>query len=214
MSGVRTTRASWRVAAVLVGVLAIAGCTGGDEPDDTAASTAEAAPTNDAGPLWTSAELTDAVLSTDRARDAIASVEGELAYQEEPVPVRFDILAVDAGEQATVLRLRLHATTPADGDSTRTMNDYLSPERRSTDDIRGIALQVPAQNTRFQPTLTSLNSAPEVIGCLCSALSEYVNADTPFFFTATFPALDPATKTVDLELVGFPLVTGIPVTRT
>ena len=209
MSGILSARASWRVAATFVGVLSVAGCTGDDPPaEPTASATTEEVPTADAGPVWSLEELTDAVVSQDE--EVIASIEGELAYQEEPVRARFDVLAVDAGDAATVVRLRM--TTLGDGESVQTLDAYLSPDRSLAHDIRGIALQVPAQSTRLQPTLVAPNSDSDgTLGCLCSALPGSVDPAKPFLFTATFPPLDPATKTVDLELVGFPLVTGIPV---
>jgi hypothetical protein len=206
----RSARATWRVTAALVGVLVVAGCTGDDapsEPEATASASATAA--SDGGPEWTADELMEAVQS--REEKVLGSVEGDLAFQEEPVPVRFDVLGVAAGDEGTVLRLRM---THLGGSGVQAMPRYLNPDAMIENDIRNIALQVPEQSIRFEPTLATLDSDPdEVEQCLCSDLSQYVDPATPFLFTATFPALDPATRTVDVELNGFPLIEGIAVDR-
>jgi hypothetical protein len=198
-------RAPWHPVVVLATVLLVAGCTGDDPPSpvDT--------PSGDGGRTgWTAAELIEAV-SAQEDDEVLRSVEGELAYQEGPAPARFEVVDISADDQATTLVLRL--TYLGDG-SLQVLSTYLSPDVRLADDVRGLALQVPTENVRYQPTLAALSTDPEgTVECLCSDLSEHVDAATSFLFTATFPALDPATRTVDLELAGFPLIEDLPVDR-
>lgn len=206
---IAVTRTSWRVAAVVVAVLAVAGCTGSDEPVDPP-STATAEPTGDAagGEEWTVDELVDAVYASPE-QEPIASVDGELAYQTVPAPARAEVLEVSASEASTTVLFRLTYLGEAD---LTVGSSYLSLERVTNPDVRGIALQVPAENRRLRPTL-ALEDAPtgEEPVCMCSRIPMAVSPDGAMVFTATFPALDPGTETVDLEIVGFPLLTGVPV---
>ncbi|MBB2925252.1 hypothetical protein [Cellulomonas cellasea] len=214
MTGIRQARrprparrARWHAAVVLAAVLLVAGCTG----DDTPAPVDGDAETSDGGGRdWTATELIEAV-SAQEDDEVLRSVEGELAHQTAPTPARFEVVDISADDQATVLVLRL--TYLGDGD-VQVPGTYLSPDVRLVDDVRGLALQVPTENIRYQPTLAALNTDPGgTVECLCSDLSEQVDAAAPFLFTASFPALDPATRTVDLELAGFPLIEDLPVDR-
>ncbi|MGW6129074.1 hypothetical protein ACWFNE_03515 [Cellulomonas sp. NPDC055163] len=198
-------RAPWHAVVVLTSVLLVAGCTGDDtpSPDDTTSSDGSSSD-------WTATELIEAV-SAQEDDEVLRSVEGELAYQQVPAPARFEVVDIAADDQATTLVLRL--TYLGDGDL-QVASTYLSPDVRLADDVRGLALQVPTENIRYQPTLAASSTDPEgTVECLCSDLSELVDGATPFLFTATFPALDPATRTVDLELAGFPLIEDLPVDR-
>ncbi|WP_258725071.1 hypothetical protein [Cellulomonas sp. NS3] len=195
-------RAPWHAVVVLASVLLVAGCTGDDAPSPVDTPSGE--------PDWTATELIEAV-SAQEDDEVLRSVEGELAYQDVPTPARFEVVDISADDQATTLVLRL--TYLGDGDL-QVSSTYLSPDVRLAHDVRGLALQVPAESIRYQPTLAALSTAPEeTVECLCSDLSEQVDAATPFLFTATFPALDPATRSVDLELAGFPLIEDLPVDR-
>jgi hypothetical protein len=209
VTGIRQTRpagaarhAPWHPVVVLASVLLVAGCTGGDTPSPVDTPSGE--------PDWTATELIEAVVAQEDD-EVLRSVEGELAYQPVPTPARFEVVDISADDQATTLVLRL--TYLGDGDL-QVLSTYLSPDVRLADDVRGLALQVPTENIRYQPTLAALSTTPEeTVECLCSDLSEHVDAATPFLFTATFPALDPATRAVDLELPGFPLIEELPVDR-
>ncbi|WP_141372089.1 hypothetical protein [Cellulomonas cellasea] len=192
---------------VLATVLLVSGCTGDDtpSPDDTPSVDSDAE-TSD----WTATELIEAV-SAQEDDEVLRSVEGELAYQTVPTPTRFDVVDISADDQATTLVLRL--TYLGDG-TLQVPGTYLSPDVRLADDVRGLALQVPTEDIRYQPTLAALSTDPGgTVECLCSDLSEQVDAAVPFLFTASFPALDPATRAVDLELAGFPLIEELPVDR-
>ncbi len=194
---------------VLATVLLVGGCTGDDTPSPVDTS-GDGRDEDGGGSGWTATELIEAV-SAQEDDEVLRSVEGELAYQTVPAPTRFEVVDVSADDQATTLLLRL--TYLGDGDL-QVVPTYLSPDVRLVHDVRGLALQVPTENIRYQPTLAALDAAPgETVECLCSDLSEHVDAATPFLFTATFPALDPATRTVDLELAGFPLIEDLPVDR-
>jgi hypothetical protein len=195
-------RAPWRAAVVLATVLLVAGCTGDDTPSPVDTPSGE--------PDWTATELIEAVVAQEDD-EVLRSVEGELAYQQAPTPARFEVVDISADDQATTLVLRL---TYLGDENRQVQSTYLSPDVRLVHDVRGLALQVPTENIRYQPTLAALSTAPEeTVECLCSDLSEHVDAATPFLFTATFPALDPATRAVDLELPGFPLIEELPVDR-
>ncbi|MFS0699709.1 hypothetical protein AB6N24_07015 [Cellulomonas sp. 179-A 4D5 NHS] len=194
---------------VLATVLLVGGCTGGDTPSPVDTS-GDSRTEDGGGSDWTATELIEAV-SAQEDDEVLRSVEGELAHQTVPTPARFEVVDVSADDQATTLLLRL--TYLGDG-ALQVPSTYLSPDVRLVRDVRGLALQVPTENIRYQPTLAALTTNPEeTVECLCSDLSEHVDAATPFLFTATFPALDPATRAVDLELAGFPLVEDLPVDR-
>jgi hypothetical protein len=197
-------RAPWHAVVVLATVLLVGGCTGDDTPAPVDTSSSDGS-----GSDWTATELIEAV-SAQEDDEVLRSVEGELAYQEVPAPARFEVVDISADDQATTLVLRL--TYLGDGDL-QVQSTYLSPDVRLAHDVRGLALQVPTESIRYQPTLAALSTDPGTVGCLCSDLSEQVDAATPFLFTAMFPALDPATRTVDLELAGFPLIEDLPVDR-
>lgn len=212
MTGIRRARgagparrAPWHAVLVLAAVL-VAGCTGDDTPAPVDTPSGE----DGGGSGWTAAELIEAV-SAQEDDEVLRSVEGDLAHQDVPTPTRFEVVDIAADDQATTLVLRL--TYLGDGDQ-EVRSTYLSPDVRLAQDVRGLALQVPTQDVRYQPTLAALTTAPEEpVGCLCSDLPEHVDPAAPLLFTATFPALDPATREVDLELAGFPLIEGLPVDR-
>lgn len=216
MTGIRQARRArparrspWRAGVVLATVLLVGGCTGDDTPSPVDTS-GDSRTEDDGGSDWTATELIEAV-SAQEDDEVLRSVEGELAHQTVPTPTRFEVVDVSADDQATTLVLRL--TYLGDG-TLQVPSTYLSPDVRLVRDVRGLALQVPTENIRYQPTLAALTTNPEeTVECLCSDLSEHLDAATPFLFTATFPALDPATRTVDLELAGFPLVEDLPVDR-
>lgn len=202
----RARRAPWHAVVVLATALLVGGCTGDDTPSPVDSPSGDS---NAESSGWTATELIEAV-SGQEDDEVLRSVEGELAHQAVPTPARFEVVDITADDGATTLTLRL--TYLGDGDQ-QVVGTYLSPDVRLADDVRGLALQVPAEGVRYQPTLAALSTAPETVECLCSDLSEHLDADAPFLFTATFPALDPATRTVDLELAGFPLVEDLPVDR-
>ena len=206
----RVVRGSWGAVVVLVGVLAVAGCSGEDDPVDPPA-TQSAEPTGETGPEWTADELVEAVYARPDA-EAIASTDGEIAYQEVPAPARLDVLEVTANDVSSTVVYRL--TYLGDADLT-VGSSYLSPERAANPDARGIALQVPEENRRLRPYLavdddTTTGAEPT---CMCSRLPMKMFPDKPMLQTATFPPLGEGSTTVDFEVLGFPLLTDVPVTR-
>lgn len=195
---------------VIVGALALAGCTGGGDPVDPTEAAVDPTATSDPAPEWTADELVEAVFARPE-QEPLGSVEGELAYQDVPAPARADVLEVTAGEASTTVLLRLTYLGETD---LVVDSSYLSPERTSHPDVRGLALQVPSENRRLRPDLTVEDANPELEPlCLCSQIPMKVFPDQSMVFTATFLPLEPETTSVDLEIVGFPLIEGIPVAR-
>jgi hypothetical protein len=208
----RDVRRARRTVAALLAVLAVAGCTSADDPvDPPSTPTSTAGPTGDAAPEWTADELVEAVHARPE-EEAIASADGEVAYQEVAAPARAEVLEVRAGDASTTVVYRL--TYLGDGDLD-VGSSYFSPERAANPDARGLALQLPEENRRLRPYLavdddTTTGAEPT---CMCTRLPMRMFHGRPMLQTATFPALGAATTTVDLEMLGFPLLAGIPVTR-
>jgi hypothetical protein len=190
---------------LLVLPLALAGCSGGD--DDTPARTADptSSPTAEAS---AADELTARILEGDEAPAVLASASGELPLTTGgSAPVTVEVLEVRAAEQSTLLRWRLRSGS---GQRENVYTSALSLPSRF--DTRGIALVDPAGAQRLQPYTYVPQAGQAAILCACSELPATVGTTGTLMY-ALYPPLDPAARTVDVQVPGLPAVEGVRVTR-
>lgn len=198
-------------AALLIGaVLAVGGCTSDEKPDPDR-STGATETSEASGPEWSTSELSAAVFEEE---DVLTTVDGEIVDQEQPASARVEVLELSATDLGTFVRFRY--TYTGEG-KLLTGTEYLSPDRIGwTYDVRDIALRLPEDNLRLRPTIAVPDANPDDrygTRCLCSTLTGQALGGTPMTWTATFPPLDADVETVDLEIVGFPIVEKLAVDR-
>lgn len=206
-----TRRAAVALAAAL---LALAGCSGSaapspsESPDGGSAADATAAPLTpqevteqvfaSAAEVWDVVPLAE---STGQVPDAGTGVE----------PARVEVVGVTVGPSSTELVFRLFTEAPEEVSVHATAFNQASP---LTFDIRDVAIEEGALERRHLPLLGSREDVKlaDSSFCVCSALPKTVDADG-VLLSATYPALDPATAAVTVDVPGFEPMPDVPVTR-
>jgi len=199
-----------RAAAVVVGLLVLAGCTGGDEPDEGAPQT----PTADATQApdgWTRAELATAVFEGDiGTAEVLGRADGQVVGPSTSFPATVEVTAVEAGTSSTLVRFTLRNVD--DSDPLLPLEGFNS-RTPMTRDVRDIALVDADANVRLQPFLAVPQSGDRTESfCTCAAAPLQMSQEGQLL-SATFPPLDAGTTTVSLELPNFPVIEGLPVSR-
>jgi hypothetical protein len=184
----------------LAAVLALSGCSGDDDGAPRAAGSASPQPT--AGPAE---QLTAEVLEAADAPDPLATGSGTLPGTGAAVTV--DVLEVKAGPDTTLLRWQLRSS---DGSTVETYTSALSRPNRF--DIRAVALVDEQGGQRLQPFTFVPQKRDEDVLCACSELPNSVGAAGVTLY-ALYPALDPATTSVDVVVPGLPTLEDVEVSR-
>ncbi|MGN8246573.1 hypothetical protein ACTHAM_000237 [Cellulomonas soli] len=195
------------VAALLAGVLVLAGCTGDDEPDPTASASAAAPePARD----WSRAEIEELVFEGDLGTSTVlGSAEGQVPDLVDVLPARIDVTKVEADEASTVVwftLVNLQDTDPLL--DLAAFNEW----RPLATDIRDVAMVDPVAEQRYQPYVGWTSADEDNSLCACASAPLHMST-VGQLLSATFPALDPTTGTISLEVPGFPAIEGLPVTR-
>ena len=199
-----------RISAVVLAVVLLGGCTGGDDSDPVS-PTSPAASGEAGGDSWTAAELARVTLDVEADEDdVLGEVEGGL-YQVNggDIPARIAVTEVMADEYGTTLRFVLRTL---DGGDVRFDPYPFNKAKPLTFDIRDLALVDPVAETRLQPFLGT--NDPESPGILCTCSRHpTVLSGVGVELAATFPPRDASTQDVVLEFPGFPALERMPVTR-
>lgn len=212
MSRSARTTCSLVVASVLLG-----GCTaGGDDPEDVGnagtsdapGASAGAAPVGSEEPdALTSEEISAQVLDQGEAfgdREPLATVQAEVPLSPADAVLTLDIVEVVASSTGTVLTMRVSAPQPVTAvRETFSAQRFVNPEY--IDDIDLV-------DAGAQETLRPIAAAEGGRWCQCSVIPSSISS-VPTPLSATFPALDEATSTVDVRFGSFPVVEDVPVTR-
>ncbi|QTE29961.1 hypothetical protein [Pengzhenrongella sicca] len=202
-------------AAFAVVVLAgLAACSSDDPAPDPATSAASSDPdptATDADPAWTGASLATALFDAPIAAAPLATVTGALASDTTPIPATIEVTQVRASADSTLVTFTLKNVD----DSDPTVNPKaFNADQPGTFDIRGITLIDAVAKQRLQPYVGRPVDDLEVGLPLCACSDAPLQMSTEGqLLSAIFPPLDEGTKTVTLELVGFPLLEDLPVSR-
>lgn len=193
-----------RLALVLVSSLvALTGCTSnGDSASGNPAAEPSADPAGSAA-----AALTAEVLEGDEVPDPLATITGELPLLRGGSPVVVDILQVRASDTSTLLRWRLRSPNEERVD---TYTSALSLPNRF--DTRGVELVDDRGGQRLQPYTYVPQANDNPISCVCSQLPNEVG-EAGVLMYALYPALDPATKALDVTVPGLEVAQDVPVER-
>lgn len=207
----RTLRTAPAVAAAL---LVLAGCTVGDDttPEDGSSTGAAAAPGATTGedeqPEGLSSEEISAEL-LDRGdalaeREPVATVEAEVPLTPADAVLTLDVIEVVATASGTVVDMQVTAPGPVTPQSgTFSAQEFVNPEY-----IADIDLLDPTAQETLRPVLAAEGGR----WCQCSTIPGGLGP-VPTPLTATFPALDESTTTVDIRFGNFPVVEDVPVSR-
>lgn len=209
-----------RAAALIPAVLlvAVAGCTPGDDPGPSPTPTVTATATGTgevptsptttdpgaADPTQVAATVAAAAALGEPARSAQGTILSLSLTQE---PAELGVFRVEAGTTST--RLVIGLRTP--GDEVSVSAPALSIE---TWDIAEVSLIDPVSESILKPFASRRPEAPAQTEsfCACSDYPKTIGATWHPLY-ALVPALDAATTTVTVRVPGFPDVTDVPVTR-
>lgn len=211
-------RAAALVPAILL--VALAGCTPGDDPgpspNPTVTATATATGTGEvptsptttdpgaADPTQVAATVAAAAALGNPARSAQGTVLSLSLTQE---PAELGVFRVEAGTTST--RLVIGLRTP--GDEVSVSGPALGI---ATWDIAGVSLIDPVSESILKPFASRRPETPAQTKsfCACSDYPKTIGATWHPLY-ALVPALEAATTTVTVRVPGFPDVTDVPVTR-
>lgn len=194
-----------------VGLAVLTACSG-DQPDPIASgsATSTTSPEPDEA-AWTRAELATALFDGDAGTSSVlGAADGAVPDRATPKPARVEVTEVHAGQETTFVRFTL---LNVDSSTPLLSLDAFNTKTPLTRDIRDVALVDSAQNTRLQPYLANLAAGESNVSFCTCATAPVQMSTVGQLLSATFPALDPATTTVALELPGFGLIENLPVTR-
>jgi len=195
--------------AALVALAALlAGCSSGGADPQPAPT--EAAATADSPGDWTRAELERAVLEGDVGTSTVlGTATGALEDGSRSHPAVVEVTEVVADDVTTLVRFALRNVDDSDPVLPLSMFNRRTP---LTDDIRDVAIVDPGRGQRLLPFVGISQTDASVSLCSCSGSpAKMSQVGQPL--SATFPALDPGTTSVSLELPGFPVIEDLPVTR-
>jgi hypothetical protein len=190
----------------VVTVLAVSACTG-DDPAPDPAPTGGGTSSADEG--WTREQLEDLVMTGDIGTGTVlGEAAGEVPSTPTAYPASIEVTQVLAGPSSTLVRFTLRGT---DDSAPLLSLDSFNKATPLTDDIRDIALVDEANDQRLQPFLGVQDGVADTSFCTCAAAPGQMTTAGQLL-SGTFPALDPSTTSVTLEVPGFPVVEDIPVT--
>ncbi|HET7489141.1 MAG TPA: hypothetical protein VFJ85_14515 [Acidimicrobiales bacterium] len=202
------------VAAVVVALLAVLLLRGGDDGKATAngPSTTTATPVSvggDDGLRRDGAAVAGRILAPPEAAPIVASAQGTVQSPDLPhdQPAVAEILGVEAGPSDILLRWRLRTT----GASIDLSPLFLRSATEATHSTSGVVLVDPAGHERATPFRFA---APgfDAAGCVCSSAPAQID-QTGQVLTGLYPLFSHPPSTVDVEIPGFPPITGVPVSR-
>lgn len=195
-------------AIIATGFVVFASCSGnGPGPRSTVTSGATSGPEAKG---WTRKEIATALFEGDMRTSAVlGAVTGAVPDYAKPKPARIEVTEVRASEVGTLVRFTLKNVDGSDPLLSSAAFNHKSP---LTFDIRDVALIDAAQNLRLQPYLGVLPSNRDFSISTCSGMPLQMS-QAGDWLSATFPPLNKGTTTVALELAGFPLIEGLPVSR-
>ena len=200
----KSMRAAIGFGVVVAGFALFAACSGGGPGSGSAPSATSSA---DRG--WTRAEVAAAVFAHSAKTTVLGTADGVIV-DHGSFPATVEVTEVKAGDASTLVRFTLK--NPADTDVSIPLGAF-NARQPLTKDIRDIALLEPAQNQRLQPFLALHDPAdPSYSSCTCSSSPKQMTKKGQML-SATFPPLDKGTKTVSIELTGFPVIANLPVSR-
>ena len=206
----RSVGAAARAGAVVVGgLLVLAACTGGDDPDPGPAT--PSAEETEAADGWTREDLTAAVFEGDiGTSQVLGTAEGQVVGPSSAFPASVEVTEVHAGSSSTLVRFTLRNVD--DSDPLLPLEGF-NARTPLTRDVRDIALVDAAANVRLQPFLAVPQSGERNESfCTCAAAPLQMSQEGQLL-SATFPPLDAGTTTVSLELPNFSVIEDLPVTR-
>jgi hypothetical protein len=122
------------------------------------------------------------------------------------VPVRLDVVAVEAGADSTLLRWRLSSTQ----EGAALASSSLSREIRSPD-TSALTLIAKQADLSLQPAAWRSRNLAVASQCSCSTIPQTLGA-RPTDLSALFPPLPDDVTTVDVSAPGFAAI-SVPVTR-
>jgi hypothetical protein len=117
-----------------------------------------------------------------------------------------EVVADESGTTVRFTLVNLQDTHPLLG--LEAFNEW----RPLATDIRDVAMVDPVAAQRYLPYVGWTSADADDSLCACSAAPLHMSTAGQLL-SATFPALDPSTDTVSLEVPGFPAVDDLPVTR-
>jgi hypothetical protein len=202
-----------RLAAALLLVLLGTACSSPDEPDlpaDSSGSPSTGAGGNPsrAPESSTAQKLVQDLLEGEEILSPLATIQGDLALNNDQSPVTVDILAVRASPETTLLRWRLRSGG-AERVRTFTMSLSASPSIANTS---GVRLVDASGNQRLRPFTITPQTGGSDRGCVCSPTPANVGS-TGLQLYALYPPLSPDATTVDVVIPGLPIAENVPVTR-
>jgi len=176
----------------VLALIGLGACTSdGADPAPTSSSSADAAET------WTSTDLAAALFAAPATSGSLATVTGAVPSTATPNPATVEVTEVRANSTSTLVRFTLR-----------------NVDEPGTFDIRGITLIDTAATLRLQPYIGRLANELTMGNPLCAC------SDAPLqmskqgqLLSAVFPPLAASSTTVTLELLGFPLLENLTVTR-
>lgn len=188
------------VALAVVGVVLVLSRTGGGSVDDPATAAPSPSPTSTAVEM-TAAELEALVFAADLGTsDVLGSVKGVVGRGAAATTARVDVTDIRTTEHSTLVLFTLVNTSGENG----TIHPQVFNARRMlARDIRDVALVDPEAGTRYWPYLGESRDGTRAM-CACATSPVVLAANGGQLLSATFPPLDPGTRSVTLEVPGFP----------
>ncbi|MDT0157086.1 hypothetical protein Q9R19_05535 [Microbacterium sp. ARD32] len=191
--------ASLMAAALLVGGVLLAGCTGTPAP-----ATPKPSPSSTA---LTAKDVAQKIDGTELSTASLAHVDGTVTSAGKQIKVRIDVEEVRALRDSTMLTWRLSSTSGRQED-VASFQFAVAPDL----DTRNIALVVDGGDRALRPYTYRYQNVPgRGSVCLCATITG--TDGTGLQLTALMPPLPDEAKRVDVSMPGFELMKAVPVTR-